>query len=158
MRLICDAIQGGNAIPRKFACDGENISPALRWEDAPEATKSFVLILHDPDAPQHDGFFHWLLYNIAPSITEIREGVPRAQEEIEGLGTQGKNDSGTIGYIGPCPPSGSHRYFARLYALREELGLEPGATGQQVRSAMEGLEIEEAETMGTYSRTRAQTA
>ncbi|HEX5426251.1 MAG TPA: YbhB/YbcL family Raf kinase inhibitor-like protein [Candidatus Acidoferrales bacterium] len=103
-------------------------------------------------------FFHWLLYNIPPTITEIREGLARAQEEIDGLGTQGENDSGTIGYIGPCPPSGSHRYFARLHALREELGIGPGATGQQVRAAMEGLEIEEAETMGTSSRTRAQTA
>lgn len=158
MRLICDAIHGGHPIPQKFACNGENISPAFRWEDAPKATKSFALIIHDPDAPKHDGFFHWLLYNIPPSIAEIPEGVPRAQEEIDGLGTQGKNDSGKIGYTGPCPPSGSHRYFARLYALRKELDLEPGATGQQVRSAMEGLEIEQAETMGIYSQTRAHSA
>lgn len=158
MKLICDAIQGGNPIPRKFACDGENISPAFRWEDAPKATKSFALIVHDPDAPRHDGFFHWMLYNISPSVTEIRENVPKAEEQIDGLGTQGKNDSGKIGYTGPCPPSGSHRYFARLYALRAELNLESGATGQDVRSAMKGLEIEEAETMGIYSQMRAQSA
>lgn len=87
MKLICDAIQGGNPIPRKFACDGENISPAFRWEDAPKATKSFALIVHDPDAPRHDGFFHWMLYNISPSVTEIRENVPKAEEQIDGLGT-----------------------------------------------------------------------
>ncbi len=158
MKLICDAIHGGQPIPRKFTCDGENISPQFRWKDVPEATQSLVLILHDPDAPKHNGFFHWLLYNIPPSVAEIRENVPNEEEQIDGLGMQGKNDSGKIGYTGPCPPSGSHRYFARLYALREELNLEPGATGQQVRSAMEGLEIEEAEAMGTYSRGRAQTA
>lgn len=158
MRLICDAIEGERPIPRKVTCDGENISPAFRWEDAPKATKSFALIVHDPDAPKHDGFFHWMLYNVPSSVTEIRENVLKTAEQIDGLGTQGKNDSGKIGYTGPCPPSGSHRYFARLYALREELDLEPGATGKQLRSAMEGLEIEEAETMGTYSRTRAQTA
>ncbi|HTU36135.1 MAG TPA: YbhB/YbcL family Raf kinase inhibitor-like protein [Candidatus Acidoferrum sp.] len=158
MRLICEAFRGGNAIPREFTCDGGNISPAFRWEDAPEATKSFALILHDPDAPRHDGFFHWLVYNIPPSVTVIRENVPKMEEQIDGLGTQGKNDSGTIGYTGPCPPSGSHRYFARLHALREELHLAPGATGRQVRAAMEGLEIEQAETMGTYSPARAQTA
>jgi Raf kinase inhibitor-like YbhB/YbcL family protein len=158
MRLICDAMQDGKPIPRRFTCDGENVSPQFRWENAPEATKSFVLILHDPDAPKHDGFFHWMLYNIPPSVTEIRENVPTETARISGLGTQGKNDGGKIGYTGPCPPSGSHRYFARLYALREELKLEPGATGQELRSTMEGLEIEEAETMGTYSRTRAQTA
>lgn len=99
-----------------------------------------------------------MLYNIPPSVTEIRENVPTAEARIDGLGMQGKNDGGKIGYTGPCPPTGSHRYFARLYALREDLDLEPGATGKEVRGAMEGLEIEHAETMGTYSRTRAQTA
>lgn len=157
MKLICDAIRDGKTIPRKFTCDGENTSPAFRWKEAPRATKSFALILHDPDAPKHDGFFHWMLYNIPPSVAEIRENVPKAEEQIDGLGIQGKNDSGKIGYTGPCPPSGSHRYFVRLHALRDELDLEPGATGQQVRSAMEGLEIERAETMGTYSRSRTQT-
>lgn len=158
MRLICEALQDGKPIPRRFTCDGENISPQFRWENPPAATKSFVLILHDPDAPKHDGFFHWMLYNIPPSVTEIRENVPKGAGRIDGLGIQGQNDSGKLGYTGPCPPTGSHRYFARLYALREDLDLEPGATGKEVRAAMEGLEIEHAETMGTYSRSRAQTA
>jgi Raf kinase inhibitor-like YbhB/YbcL family protein len=158
MKLVCQEFQEGKPIPRRFTCDGENISPRFCWEGAPEETKAFVLIVHDPDAPKHDGFTHWLLYNIPPSVREVRENVPKAQAQVYGLGVQGKNDEGRIGYTGPCPPSGSHRYFARLYALREELNVEPGATAREVQSAMEGLLIEEAETMGTHARSRAQTA
>ena len=158
MKLISQEIQNGQPIPRRFTCDGENISPRLQWKDAPAATGSFALIVHDPDAPRHDGFTHWVLYNIPPSASEIPENVPKGQQQIRGLGVQGKNDAGQFGYMGPCPPSGSHRYFARLYALRKELSLKSGATREELQSAMQGLEIEQAETMGTYSRTRAQTA
>lgn len=158
MKLICNELRDGKPIPRRFTCDGENLSPRFQWEGAPEAAKSFALIIHDPDAPRHDGFTHWVLYNIPPSVSEIPENVPKAQEEVRGLGVQGKNDAGQLGYMGPCPPSGSHRYFARLYALRKELSLKPGATREEVQSAMQGLEIEQAETMGTYSRARAQRA
>jgi Raf kinase inhibitor-like YbhB/YbcL family protein len=158
MKLICQEIREGKPIPRRFTCDGENISPRLRWENPPEAAKSFALIIHDPDAPRYDGFTHWVLYNIPPSVSEIPENVPKDQPQIRGLGVQGKNDAAQIGYMGPCPPSGSHRYFARLYALRTELPLKPGAAREEVESAMQGLEIEHAETMGTYSRARAQGA
>ncbi len=158
MKLICQEMQEGKPIPRKFTCDGENISPRFRWENAPEAAKSFALVLHDPDAPRHNGFTHWVLYNIPASLNEIPENVQATQDQVRALGTQGKNDAGKIGYTGPCPPSGSHRYYARLYALRKELPLEPGATREELLSAMQGLEIEQAETMGTYSRTRAQNA
>ena len=158
MKLICEDVREGKPIPRRFTCDGEDISPRFRWENAPEATKSLALIIHDPDAPRHDGFTHWVLYNIPPSVSEIPENVPKAREQIRGLGVQGKNDAGQLGYMGPCPPSGSHRYFARLYALRKELSLKAGATREEVQSAMQGLEIETAETMGTYSRARAQKA
>jgi Raf kinase inhibitor-like YbhB/YbcL family protein len=158
MRLISEELQGGKSIPRKFTCDGENVSPRFRWEDPPEEAKSFVLILHDPDAPRHDGFTHWVLYNIPSALDEIQENVPKTQQRVDGLGVQGKNDAGKLGYTGPCPPSGSHRYFARLYALRKELNLQPGATAREVQDAMQGLIIEHAETMGTYARIQAKTA
>lgn len=158
MRLISADFLEGKPIPKKFTCDGENVSPHLRWEDAPKETKSFILILHDPDAPKKDGFTHWVLYDIPASTREIPENASKEQGRIPSLGTQGKNDAGKFGYIGPCPPSGVHRYFLRLYALRRELDLEPGATRAQVNIEMEPYIIEEAETMGTYARAHAKGA
>jgi Raf kinase inhibitor-like YbhB/YbcL family protein len=158
MRLISEDLQDGKPIPRKFTCDGENVSPRFRWEEAPQEAKSFVLLLDDPDAPREDGFTHWVLYNIPATLDEIHENVPKGQGRVKGLGVQGKNDAGQLGYTGPCPPSGSHRYFARLYALRKELDLKPGATARAVQDAIEGLIIEQAETMGTYVRVQAKTA
>ncbi|HWF14342.1 MAG TPA: YbhB/YbcL family Raf kinase inhibitor-like protein [Candidatus Acidoferrales bacterium] len=157
MRLVSSGFQDGKSIPKKFTCEGENISPEFHWENAPKVAKSFVLVLHDPDAPMKDGFTHWLLYDIPASVSEIHENVPKGHERIAGLGIQGKNDSGNLGYTGPCPPSGSHRYFARLYALRAELGLSPGAVLQEVRSAIGPYVIEQTEIMGTYAKARAQT-
>jgi Raf kinase inhibitor-like YbhB/YbcL family protein len=116
-----------------------------------------VLIVHDPDAPKADGFIHWIVYDILPDVSEIPEHTPR-QAVLQGVGTQGRNDSGNIGYMGPCPPSGTHRYFARLYALRDTLNLEPGATYQQLLAAMEGKVIEQAEYLGTYSKEGAKAA
>jgi Raf kinase inhibitor-like YbhB/YbcL family protein len=158
MRLVSEKFQDGKPIPRKYTCDGENVSPPFRWEEPPPEAKSFVLILHDPDAPRQDGFTHWVLYNVPSTLGEIPENVPKGRERVHGQGVQGKNDAGALGYTGPCPPSGSHRYFARLYALRKELSLAPGATAREVQEAMQGLIIEHAETMGTYARIRAKTA
>jgi Raf kinase inhibitor-like YbhB/YbcL family protein len=151
MQLTSTAFEHEGAIPRRFTCDGQNISPELSWRDAPQATESFVLILHDPDAPRPNGFTHWVIYDIPATVAHIEENVP-SRASVEGVGIQGKNDAGRIGYMGPCPPSGTHRYFARLYSLRQKLGLEPGATYEQVISAMSGKIIEETELMGTYSR------
>jgi Raf kinase inhibitor-like YbhB/YbcL family protein len=158
MRLICSEMQDGKAIPRKFTCDGEDVSPRFHWEDAPQSTKCFVLIVHDPDAPRPGGFTHWVLYDIPANVKEIRENIPKNQEKIPGVGVQGRNDAGRLGYMGPCPPSGTHRYFAKLYALRKELGLKPGASAEEVESSIEGNVIEHAETMGTYARSRARSA
>jgi len=149
MQLRSPAIENKSSIPRRFACDGENVSPAFFWEDAPKETKSFVLVIHDPDAPRKDGFTHWLLYDIPPNVTRIREGFPKQATD---LGLQGQNDSGDLGYLGPCPPSGTHRYFARLYALKSRLDLPPGATAAEVKAGLEGKVIEEAELMGTYAK------
>src|ERR671923_2073314 len=126
MQLTSSAFQAGGAIPTRYTCEGEDISPELSWKEAPRGAKSFVLILHDPDAPRPGGFTHWVLYNVPPTLGSIEENVPR-QEVVAGLGLQGKNDRGKIGYTGPCPPTGKHRYFFRLFALDKALELPPGA-------------------------------
>ena len=157
MRLMSSAFREGERIPTRFTCEGENISPELSWEGAPTAAKSFALIVHDPDAPRTNGFAHWMLYNIPANVVQIPESIPEGPR-VSGLGLQGKNDSGQIGYTGPCPPSGSHRYFVRLFALQRELDLAPGATATELQSAMHDYIIEQAELMGTYAKVRAKTA
>lgn len=152
MQLTSSAFRQDGAIPQQFTCEGQNTSPQFSWSEAPKETKSFVFLIHDPDAPRKDGFAHWVLYNIPATLGTIEQNVPRQGAVVEGLGLQGKNDSGKIGYTGPCPPSGTHRYFARLYALREKLDLQPGATYKEVIAAMEGKIIEQAELMGTYAK------
>jgi hypothetical protein len=141
----------------RYTCEGENISPELSWEGAPPETKSFVLIVHDPDAPRTNGFTHWMLYNIPPTATEIPENIPEGPR-VSGLGLQGKNDAGKIGYVGPCPPSGTHRYFIRLFALQKELDLAPAAAAPELQSAMHDHIIGQAELMGTYAKVRAKSA
>lgn len=107
--------------------------------------------MHDPDAPRPGGFTHWVLFNIPANVAAIEPSVP-PEGTISGIGVQGNNDAGKIGYMGPCPPSGTHRYFVRLYALDVELKLKPGASHEQVQDAMSGHVIAQAELMGTYAR------
>lgn len=151
MQLTSSAFQAGAEIPRQFTSDGENISPELSWKDAPKETKSFALIVHDPDAPRTGGFTHWVLYDLAPQSGHVEQAVPQT-EKIAGVGTQGKNDSGSLGYIGPAPPSGVHRYFFRLFALNTNLDLKPGATHKEVNAAIKGHIVAQAELMGTYEK------
>jgi len=151
MQLTSSAFQPGGEIPSYYTSEGENASPELSWKDAPAETKSFALIMHDPDAPRPGGFTHWVVYNIAPEVQHVEENVSR-EEEIPGFGTQGRNDGGKIGYIGPAPPSGVHRYFFRLYALDKKLDLPPGATHKEVTDAMQGHILAQAELMGTYEK------
>lgn len=151
MQLTSAAFSHGEAIPTRYTCEGEDISPELSWSDAPKATKSFALILHDPDAPRENGFTHWLVYNIPPNVAAIEPNLPK-EPVVSGTGMQGRNDAGEIGYMGPCPPSGTHRYFARLYALRDQLDLNPGASYPDVISAMEGKIIDQTELLGTYAK------
>lgn len=151
MQLVSSAYQAGAAIPVLFTCEGENISPELSWRDAPRKTESFVLTMRDPDAPKVGGFTHWVVYNIPRSVGHIEQNVPK-EATVPGLGLQGKNDGSKVGYMGPCPPTGTHRYFARLFALDTELNLPPGASHEDVRQAMEGHILERAELMGTYKK------
>ena len=151
MRIQSPAFQHEGEIPQRFTCQGQNVSPELSWEGAPKETRFFVLILHDPDAPRRNGFTHWLLYDIPAAIDRVRENVPRL-EQLADAALQGRNDSGEIGYTGPCPPTGRHRYFLRLYALREKLGLPAGATADEVQIALDGKVIEQCELMASYEK------
>jgi Raf kinase inhibitor-like YbhB/YbcL family protein len=157
MQLTSAVFQQGAEIPSYYTSDGEDVSPEISWKDAPANTKSFVLVVHDPDAPRPGGYTHWVLYNIPPATGHIEEKVPN-QEQIPGLGTQGKNDSGKIGYVGPAPPSGTHRYFFRLFAIDKLLDLAPGATHQQVSATIKGHILAQAELMGTYEKKSEQAA
>ena len=148
--LSSTAFKDNEYIPRKYTCDGEDISPPLSWSGAPPETKSYVLIVYDPDAPKGT-FYHWLLYNIPAEISSLPEGVPKNPET--GYGLQGVNDFGTLGYGGPCPPTGStHRYVFVLLALDTELDLSSGATINELLKAVEGHVIAYAKLTGIYGR------
>jgi len=151
MQLSSSAFQQARSIPLRYTCDGENVSPALSWRGAPAETRSFALIMHDPDAPRAGGFTHWIVYNIPASVAALSSNLPQ-EEQIADLCLQGKNDAGKIGYIGPCPPSGTHRYLVRLYALGRVLNLEAGASHRQLKEAMHGHVLAQAELTGTYAR------
>jgi len=157
MQLASAVFHQGAEIPSYYTSEGENVSPELSWSDAPANTKSFVLVMHDPDAPRPGGFTHWVLYNIPAITLHVEDKVPN-QESVPGLGIQGKNDSGRIGYIGPAPPSGAHRYFFRLFAIDKMLELAPGATHKEVSAAIKGHILAQAELMGTYEKKSEQAA
>ena len=140
----------GQPIPARFTCDGEDISPALEWSGVPASAKSLALICDDPDAPAGT-WVHWVVYNLPADDMGLIENTP-ATDKLTGGGLQGKNDFGKIGYGGPCPPSGTHRYFFKLYTLDTELDLKPGATKSDLLKAMEGHIVAQGELMGTYSR------
>ena len=144
IKIASTAFAEGEMIPKKYTCDGDDISPPLQISDVPENTKSLALIMDDPDAPV-GVWDHWIVFNIPASISQISEGE-------EPQGTPGKNSWGRTGYGGPCPPSGTHRYFFKLYALDTMLDLEPGASKKKVLKAMEGHILAQGELMGKYKR------
>jgi len=126
MELTSTDIQEGGMIPVQFTCDGDDISPALLWSGVPENTNSYALICDDPDAPVGT-WVHWVLFNIPGSVKSLDQGVDTV-ESIENGGIHGINDFRRLGYGGPCPPNGVHRYFFRLYALDTLLNIEPGCS------------------------------
>lgn len=139
----------GQPIPAVYTCKGRDISPPLTWSDLPQGTKSLALIMDDPDAPMGT-WVHWVIYNIPSTRTGLEEAIP-SEERLADGSLQGKNSWRRIGYGGPCPPSGTHRYYFRLYALDSMLSLAPGATKEQLLQAMQGHILAEAEWMGTFS-------
>ena len=145
IQLTSDAFANGQSIPAKYTCKGKNISPALAWTEPPAGTQSFALILDDPDAPAGT-WVHWVLFNIPASTRTLQEDL-----SVSGMSV-GKNSWGDMRYGGPCPPSGTHRYFFKLYALDSNLSLSPGATKDQLLQAMDGHILAQAELMGTFSK------
>jgi len=151
LQLNTSAFQPGANIPKQFTCDGGDVSPALSWNDPPAGTRSFVLIMDDPDAPAGT-WVHWVIYNLPATARQLPAHVPR-KDQINGGGWQGLNDFRMAGYGGPCPPPGNpHRYFFRLYALDNLVTVKPRARRNEIDRAMEGHVLAQAELMGTYGR------
>jgi Raf kinase inhibitor-like YbhB/YbcL family protein len=145
------SFQSGANIPRKYTCEGADVSPELHWTSPPAGTQSFALIADDPDAPVGT-WTHWVLFDLPSQTASLAENVPKV-DELPGGGFQGRNDFRKVGYGGPCPPAGkAHRYFFKLYALDSKLNLKPGATKQEVERAMQGHILGQAEWMGKYQR------
>ena len=144
------AFPEGGSIPRLYTCDGRDVSPPLSWTGIPAGVKSLALVCDDPDAPA-GVWVHWVIFNLPPSATGLPEAVP-PRKEVDGGGVQGTNDFRKIGYGGPCPPSGTHRYVFTLYALDAEVPLAAGATKAELVTAMKGLVRTEATLTGKYSR------
>jgi len=145
IQLTSSAFKEGGDIPRRHTCDGEDLSPSLSWTGIPAGTHSLALIVDDPDAPRGD-WVHWVLVDLLPDLNGLPEGVA-------GTGTAGKNDFDRLGYGGPCPPRGSnHRYYFKLYALDQTLGLKPGATKVDVETAMTGHILAKGQLTGRYGR------
>jgi len=145
--LTSPAFGAGGDIPRAFTCDGDNTAPPLAWSEPPRDTRSFALIMDDPDAPRGT-FTHWVLFDIPAERAEMSGGGRSGA-----VGISGTNSRSTQGYMGPCPPSGTHRYFFRLFALDvKTLGLPPGASRQQIEDAIRMHTIGTAELMGRYRR------
>jgi len=143
----------GHNIPRKFTCDGEDLSPEVSWEDAPAGTKSFALIVEDPDAPMGT-FTHWVVYDLPASARKLNRGDGNQAVSKDNL-KNGHTDFGRMGYGGPCPPKGHgrHRYYFKLIALDvETLGLPSGASRSEVLMAMKNHVLAETSTMGVYQR------
>jgi Raf kinase inhibitor-like YbhB/YbcL family protein len=151
IKIKSAAFEEGGMIPKKYTCDGRDVSPPLSWTSVPEGTKSLALICDDPDAPTRGTWIHWVIFNIPADTRELPESIPPQRTLAIGA-KQGINDFRKIGYGGPCPPSGTHRYYFYLYALDTEINLEGGATKEQLMRAMEGHILAEGKIMGKYKR------
>lgn len=142
IKVSSSAFAANGSIPGKYTCDGANVNPPLEFEGIPEEAESLVLIVDDPDAPMKT-FTHWLIWNIEPVAKIEEDSIP---------GVEGRNDFKKIGYGGPCPPSGTHRFFFRVYALDRQLELKAGAGRKDLENEMIGHIIAEGELMGKYSK------
>lgn len=143
IKVFSSAFESNSTIPKKYTCNGENINPPLEFANIPEETESLVLIMDDPDSPMNP-FTHWIVWNIEPVAKIEEDSIP---------GIEGMNNFRKIGYGGPCPSSGTHRYFFRVYALDRKLELKAGAGRKELESEMIGHIIAEGELMGRYGKT-----
>jgi Raf kinase inhibitor-like YbhB/YbcL family protein len=155
LSISSTAFGHGAEIPRRYTCEGEDISPPLAWEGAPEGTRSFALIVDDPDAPDPANpqrtWVHWVLYNLPGTTAELVEGA--ASRLPEGT-REGRNDWGRTGYGGPCPRKGRHRYFHKLFALDAELPDLGQPTAAELERALQDHVLARAELVGTYEAKR----
>ena len=143
MKLTSSAFEHNADIPRKYTCQGEDVSPPLTIEGVPEGARSLALVVDDPDAPGRT-FDHWIVYDIPADAGTIGEGAAP--------GTAGRNDFGNNAYGGPCPPSGTHRYFFKLYALDTRLDWPEGRSKNELHEAMADHVIDQAELVGLYAK------
>lgn len=154
--LKSTAFENGGRIPRQYTCDGKDISPGIFWTGVPERTASLALIVNDPDAPRGD-WVHWVLFDMPASRRDLPEQVP-PRDTVEGGGTHGLNDFGTLGWGGPCPPSGMHQYVFALHALDITLRLGARSMRDEVARAMQGHTLGIARLIGKYARGRETSA
>lgn len=146
LQVTSTAFSEGQPIPEKYTCDAQNVSPPLKWSGAPASTKSVVIIVDDPDAPSGT-FTHWVLYDVPGNTAELSEGS-------SGGGKEGVTSFRKTGYGGPCPPSGTHRYFFRVYAVDSSSLGKAGLSKAEVMAAMKGHILAEGQLMGTYKRSK----
>lgn len=150
-KLEMPGVKYGEVISQKYTCDGTDKSPALKWEDAPQSAKSFILIVEDPDAPKGT-FIHWVIYNIKPEVKELPENVPKEDVTPQGW-AQGINDFGKIGYNGPCPPGKQvHRYFFTLYGVLQPPDLKPGLSKKDMDRILEVKTVKKVSFMVKFGR------
>ena len=150
IKITSSAFEDGGLIPAKYTCDGADISPSLQWDVVPEGTRSIALICDDPDAPMGT-FVHWVIFGLPAEARELVENIP-SDETLPNGAKQGTSDFGRIGYGGPCPPSGTHRYFFKIYALDTEVDLAAGASKRELLKAMEGHILGQGQLIGKYKR------
>jgi Raf kinase inhibitor-like YbhB/YbcL family protein len=148
-QITATAFPDGGWIPKKFTCDGADVSPELSWTDAPKGTRSLAIIADDPDAPG-GVWVHWVLYDLPPDTRKLPEAMARTPQLPNGA-LQGRNDFGKIGYNGPCPPRGSaHRYFFKLYALDSKTRLRMGSTKSELERAIKGHILAQTQLIGKF--------
>lgn len=150
LEIKSSAFSDEGSMPSKYTCDGQSVSPPLDFSGAPAGTKSLALISDDPDAPAGT-WVHWVVWNIPPTSTGLKEGIGSVNSLPDGT-KQGVTDFKRVGYGGPCPPSGTHRYYFKLYAIDSLLELPPSTTKAGLETAMRGHILANATLMGTYSR------
>jgi len=154
LRITSPAFEHGEPMPRRYTCEGDDISPALEWSGVPEGTKSLALIVDDPDAPDPAApkrvWVHWVLYDIPPDVIRLREAIGGA--DLPSGTLEGLNDWKKVGYGGPCPPIGRHRYFFKLYALDCMLSDLEHPTKAKLERAMNGHVLARAELVGTFKK------
>ena len=149
LTITSPAFGAGGDIPPKFSCEGEGISPALHIAELPANTKSLALIVHDPDAPKEGGVTHWIVWNLPP-LPEIPEGFKPGADK----GVEGNNSHGQKGYMGPCPPTGTHHYHFKVYALDALLVVDPHIDRKGLESTMEGHILAQGDLIGMYQKTK----